>query len=302
MGEIFRGDHSAAILIRLHRQASASGISLRQHLGRGNDTRHPGAGMRSRPDQIQALRLFRDVVRAEPGRLQDARLDRETGAQRAEVSVAEGFRREDQRGRQVVAQPRQHLLFQHLLHLLPVGLRLGLPIDRIGMAQMRHAGQRVEGVVPRRGDARIGHAGAMDIQRHVVGQLALHEDVIDQPLVARAVQDGVMADVGPHAARALGAEVPDEQPHRPARAFQPGRGPALARAHCAAGGHRCGPHRRSTPRCRTRRTVPSASLTPVVRPSPDQDFIHLGIQQDRAALLFDHAGHRLGDRRTPPMA
>ena len=70
----------------------------------------------------------------------------------------------------------------------------------------------------------------MDIKAHVVRQFALDEDVVDQAVIARAVQDGVVACVGPHVFCAERADIPDEQAQRPAAAFQPPGGPAFAGA------------------------------------------------------------------------
>ena len=82
------------------------------------------------------------------------------------------------------------------------------------MAQMRDRREGVERVVPLGRGGGVGDGRAVDVEAHVLGQDAAAEDVAQQPLVAGAGQDGVMPRIGPHPARSLGPEIPDEQAHR----------------------------------------------------------------------------------------
>ena len=77
---------------------------------------------------------------------------------------------------------------------------------------MWHGRQRVERSIAFRRASGIRDRGAMHVKTHVIAQLALHEDIADQPFVARPRQDRVMADVLPFITRAFGAEIPDEKP------------------------------------------------------------------------------------------
>jgi hypothetical protein len=52
----------------------------------------------------------------------------------------------------------------------------------------------------------------MQVDRHVLGEVLSHEDVVQQAPIARAVQDGVVADVRPLARVPL---VPKYQTNRP---------------------------------------------------------------------------------------
>ena len=250
--------------------------------------------MRAGPHQIQTARLLADVVGPEPRRLQDAWLDRESAAVRRQVAVPEILGRQDH----LLGQPRLEA-GQRLLDLArdagAVRVAHPAPVHRVGVAEMRHRRQDVEGVVALRRDRRVGDRGAVDVEAHVLGQLSAGEHVRQQALVARRVDDGVMAHVGPHPRRPARAEVPDEQPHRPAAAIQLGvrpplAGPAAQQAGIGVAGI-CIAHHQG-------RRQDGAIRQPHARRGAvrQQDLVRLAPQPHRAALRLDHADHRVGDR------
>ena len=105
-----------------------------------------------------------------------------------------------------------------------------------------------------------------------------------------------MAHVAPHRARAARAEVPDEQPHRPARAREPARRPpppgALAQQPVVG-----------VPCIGVRHHDARRHPLPVHQPHArgaaplDGDLVHLGAEAHPAPLPLDHARHRLRQRR-----
>ena len=93
---------------------------------------------------------------------------------------------------------------------------------------MRHRRQGEKGIATRRVTG-FGDRRAVDRQAHILSQTPGLEDVADMGPVARADQNGVVARILPQAPGAPGAEIPDEQPHRPPRPGQLLRRPAMAR-------------------------------------------------------------------------
>ena len=81
---------------------------------------------------------------------------------------------------------------------------------------MRHRRQGEKGIATRRVTG-FGDRRAVDRQAHILSQTPGLEDVADMGPVARVDQNGVVARTLP---QAPGAEIPDEQPHRPPRAGQ----------------------------------------------------------------------------------
>ena len=164
------------------------------------------------------------------------------------------------------------------------------------MTQMRHRTEDVKRVIAFGRDGGIGHTRAMDIQAHVIGQLALDEDVIHQTLVARRVQDRVVADICPFGLGTLGPEVPDIQAHRPSGCLQLLVGPAFCRvvAQQARMGMSCigvgNDDIRVDP-------LPSGQTNAHGTTVFDQDLVHLGLVAQQTVLFFDDAGHRFGNRR-----
>ena len=87
-------------------------------------------------------------------------------------------------------------------------LGLRLPIDaRLLIGDRR---EHVEALVALRRHALVGAGGGVEVEREVVRQDPLVEDVVQQPFVAGAEDDGVMGDVF---VGLLGAEVGDEEAH-----------------------------------------------------------------------------------------
>ena len=115
-----------------------------------------------------------------------------------------------------------------------IGFGLRRPVGPA--AEMRHRRQHVERVATRRRQRRVGRGGAMEIEAEIVGQHLAFEDVASaaRGSAARARWCGA----GRRRICALGAEIPDEQAHRVARALDPPVGPAPARVVPAAGGDR----------------------------------------------------------------
>ena len=60
----------------------------------------------------------------------------------------------------------------------------------------------------------------MDIQAHIIGELALHKDVIQQPVVPRTRRNRMMPKVRPFSLGPFGAEIPNIKPHGPSRLFE----------------------------------------------------------------------------------
>ena len=138
----------------------------------------------------------------------------------------------------------------------------------------------------------------MNIKAHILGQLAANKDIADVVLVAWANNNGVMAHIGPFQLGPFGAEIPNEEAHRPplARQFRPR--PALARviAQKPVIGVAC---------VRVRHHQIGSKHLTICQAHPrgaavlKQDLIHLGIQPQGPALRSDHPRHGQGNRPHP---
>ena len=160
---------------------------------------------------------------------------------------------------------------------------------------MRNRREGIECIITLRGAARVSDCGPVDIEAHILGQLSIDEDVIHQTTVARTVQNGVMAHILPLITRALGAEIPDKQPHRPTRAVQFLVRPAFAGNI---------PHQTRIGMARIGIGHDDIRIKLLARCQPDtrgatigaEDLIHLFPHTQQAALIGDHIGHRFGNR------
>ena len=63
------------------------------------------------------------------------------------------------------------------------------------MLEVRDGGEDVEGVVSVGRHGCIGGGGTVEVEAEVVGDDAALEDVVEEPAVAGAEEDGVMGDV-----------------------------------------------------------------------------------------------------------
>ena len=82
---------------------------------------------------------------------------------------------------------------------------------------MRYGCEDVGGAAPFRGEARVGHGWNVQVQTEILGQFVALENLVEQSLVARSEQDGVVShilvsDVGP--------EIEDKQRHGPVHFFE----------------------------------------------------------------------------------
>ena len=160
-----------------------------------------------------------------------------------------------------------------------VGLLLRLPVD-LGVAQVGDRRQHVEGLAARAGaSAGSVTVGACRYRLKSRGQRGAVEDLLQQRLVARAEQHGV---VGEARVLAVGAEVDDEQRHRPVHALEPAARWRRRRGCPPAGARRCGAGRR------WRRPDRSAPSAPPAQAAP------AGTRCRRAPLRI---GHDALDRR-----
>ncbi len=91
---------------------------------------------------------------------------------------------------------------------------------------MRHRGEDVEAVAAFGCKRWIGCRGPVEVEAEVLGEVFPLEDVVQQSLVARPHEDGVVADLRIAPA---GAEIPDEQAHGIARGGKTPVAPAFAR-------------------------------------------------------------------------
>jgi len=147
-------------------------------------------------------------------------------------------------------------------------------------------------------DRGVGDRRAVEVDRHVVGEVALDEDVAQEPLVAGTRQDGVVADVGPFSGGAGRAEIPDEKPHRPAARIDLRVGPALARevaqkpgvGVAGIGVRDDDVRRQGLARCEA--DARGAALL-------DEDLVGLGFEANAPPLPFHDVRHGVGDGRDP---
>ena len=98
--------------------------------------------MGARSGEIKAAHLFGDVVRAEEGALQDARLDGEAAAMAAVIAIAEVVGGEDQALGDMRLQAGEEAGFEDGGDALAEGLGQSVPVGRVGEAEMRDRRER----------------------------------------------------------------------------------------------------------------------------------------------------------------
>ena len=179
--------------------------------------------MRARADEEEILHVFADVVRTEPGALGEDRLELEGGAEMGVELRLEIERRPDELADDVLAQIGAEL-FQRGENGVGVEVLHRVPVDVA--AEIRHGREDIEAFAAGRRERGIGARRRVEIEREIVGEDFLLEDVLEQFLVALGEDDGVVRQLG---VGAVGAEIDEEEAHRVAHPFEPRIGPFFAR-------------------------------------------------------------------------
>src|SRR5690606_10540743 len=115
------------------------------------------------------------VVRSEPRALSKNRFERKGRSQMCIQLGAKIIWSENPTGDQIFAQPWHVVLFKVSENTISVPWALYFPVDGC-VTQMRYRRQHVVTGTPRRGQARIGYAGCMEVQREILGQCSAFED------------------------------------------------------------------------------------------------------------------------------
>ena len=135
------------------------------------------------------------------------------------------------------------------------------------MTEMGHGRKGVERVAALGRDRGVGDRGAVEVDRHVVGEPAPDEDVAQKGPRSGGRTGMVWWPTSAHL-----PEVPDVPKYQTKSPIDQRREPTLASDQRLRGGIgaeagcRCGPHRRSRRRRRRTATSPEARRTPVARP------------------------------------
>ena len=152
-----------------------------------------------------------------------------------------------------------------------VALRRPRPVDAaLGVGHRR---EHVEGVAAGRRERRVGGGGTMEIEAEIARQDLSPEDVVEQLAIRLAEQDEMVRHVRVAPA---GPEVPDEEAHRVAGAFDAPIGPVTPVGH----GHQVPVGRRRVrvgddhvrPHDLPRRQADAGGAAPL-----DQDFVDRGV-------------------------
>ena len=165
-------------------------------------------------DEVQPVHVFTDVVRTKPGALRQYRLETEPRPAVGEQPTAKIQRCHQARADHVRAEPGQHGVLQALLNRGPKRLGLGFPVR--ARSEMGHRRQGIKGVASGGRQARVQTARSMQVETEILGQAMAAEDIVEQPAIAGAEQHRVLRQ---RLVAAVGAEIPDEQTRRKARAL-----------------------------------------------------------------------------------
>lgn len=151
--------------------------------------------------------------------MQQGGLDREGRAQIAVERVLEMGRVDEMLGHDVGPQVGQVVGLKELHNGIAVGPGLHAPIDICG--QVRHRREHIEGLAAFRRHAGVGERRHVQVEREVLGQIAVGEDLAQQALVVLAEDDVVMGQ--PYVAiLALRPKVDDKKRHAVLLALDPG--------------------------------------------------------------------------------
>ena len=185
----------------------------RRHLGGHHDAGGACPRLGTCTDKVQVADVFAAVVASEKGRLHQQRLWAKgvalVGVEGALEVVGGDVALADKALPQVgQVAPVFEVAEDGLTELFP-GF---VPVDA-GVI-IRHGHQGIGGVVPRRGEGGVSQRRQVQVLGEVLGEHLAAKDVFQQPLVAGAEQDGVVAEFFGFGAVGLEAKVNHKHRHR----------------------------------------------------------------------------------------
>ena len=206
-----------------------------EEFGGGKDPGDAGAGVGTGAAEVESFHILGDVMGPEPGTLSEDRFELKGGA---DVGIEPGFeipRSKDELADKVFAEVGDNGFLQGGENLIGVSLFLLLPVDLIPRgSEMGDGRKNVKALVALGGQGWIGAGGGVEVEREILCQDSVLENIVEKALVAWAEPDGVVGEVG---IGSVGSKVDKEKRHAVAHGVYPSIGPFMP---CGCGERRGG--------------------------------------------------------------
>jgi len=197
-----------------------------EKFGGGEDAGDAGAGVGAGPAKVEAFDVLGNIVGSEPSALGENGFELERGT---DMGIETGFkigRGKKDFADEMLAEVGDEGFFEGGEDPIGVLLLDLIPVDFIaGGAAMGNGGENIKTFVAGRGEGGVGAGGGVEVEREVLGQVTMVENIVEEALVPWAEPDGVVGEFG---IGAVGAEINQEEGHAVAHPAEAGIRPFAA--------------------------------------------------------------------------